>query len=188
MKRQAQPPALKPKPISRRTHVALFRDIFEARHDLAGLAESHRLPPEALAAWIERDANRAVLQGLCTLADLQTQLMLSRFRQLAVNELIRQATGGTPAQGDDEPGQPVSPEQARKACVDLLRADLKTTGTARASRSAACGDDVSDEGDTELDTLAELRRALFGGEGVASERNEPASADEDDDAIDGADA
>lgn len=112
--------------LSSRKAGQMLQDIFEAKHDLAGLAEVYGLKPTQLASWANDSANREVLGGLCVLADLQTQLMLSRYRQLAVTELIRQATGLT--SGD---GEGVSAEQARKACVDLLRADLKpmTAGT-----------------------------------------------------------
>lgn len=126
---------------------AMLRDIFEAKHDLSGLCEQYSLSPEQLSAWASDAEHRTVLQGLCVLADLQTQLMLSRYRQLAVGELIRQATG------EDEK---VSPEQARKACVDLLRADLKVPGG---------GGQVVDDAlsaSEERDGLSALRDAIFG--------------------------
>ncbi|MEM8782470.1 MAG: hypothetical protein AAGE65_06380 [Planctomycetota bacterium] len=124
---------------------AMLRDIFEARHDLSGLAEVYDQTPEQLSAWANDAGNRAVLRGLCELADLQTQLMLSRYRQLAVGELIRQATG------EDER---VTPEQARKACVDLLRADLNPPNANTAAEADASSN-------TEQDDLRALRDALF---------------------------
>ncbi len=140
--------------ISGRSAAAMLRDIFEARHDLAGLAEAYGLDPAELASWANDEHNRTVLQGLCVLADLQTQLMLSRYRQLAVAELIRQANGG-----EDEEGQAtVSPEQARRACVELLRADLKPiSATGRASQG---GDAEADDPATDL---RKLRAAIYGG-------------------------
>ena len=134
---------------------AMLQDIFEARHDLSGLAESYRLNPAQLSAWGNDAENRAVLQGLCVLADLQTQLMLSRYRQLAVGELIRQATGGGGGEGGE--GSAVSPEQARKACVDLLRADLKLPATAM--RGA---DDAESAAGPEAQQLSALRDAIYG--------------------------
>lgn len=133
----------------------MVRDIFESRSDLAGLAERHGLEPGDLAAWIALDENRRCLSGLCLLADFQTQLMLSRYRQVAVTELIKQATGG----GDD--GH-VSTEQARKACVDLLKADLNCATPSDAPASAASMPwDATAEGLAELHAI---REALFGDE------------------------
>lgn len=135
---------------------AMLRDIFEAKHDLSGLCEQYSLSPEQLSAWASDAEHRTVLKGLCVLADLQTQLMLSRYRQLAVGELIRQATA------EDEK---VSPEQARKACVDLLRADLKLPGTGGKVVDDALA--VSDE----REGLSALRDAIFGeAEGEAADR------------------
>ncbi len=127
-------------------HDALLRDIFEARLDLAELGAVHGMSPGELATWIGVEANARALAGLCQLADLQTQLMLSRYRQVAVTELIKQATGGS-----DE--APVSAEQARKACVDLLKAELQR---AKGPDGAA-----GEAGDAEAEVLA-LRRALYG--------------------------
>ncbi|MEM1099150.1 MAG: hypothetical protein AAGH92_10215 [Planctomycetota bacterium] len=126
---------------------AMLRDIFEAKRDLSGLCEHYDLSPEQLAVWADDAERRKMLQGLCVLADLQTQLMLSRYRQLAVGELIRQATGG-------EEG--VTPEQARRACVDLLRADLKLPSATRADSNATIG------GVAEHEDLHALRDAIFG--------------------------
>ena len=130
---------------------ALLRDIFEARLDLAELGAAHAMSPGELAAWIGVEANARALAGLCRLADLQTQLMLSRYRQVAVTELIKQATGGS----ED---QPVGAEQSRKACVDLLKAELQR---------AKVGDAAAEEGEGEegdADVLA-MRAALYGEEG-----------------------
>lgn len=113
--------------MSRARRSALLADVFEARRDLSGLAEEHRLSPDDLAEWIGREENQRCLTGLCLLADLQTQLMLSRYRQVAVTELIKQASGegSDDASGGGSGGAGVSIEQSRKACVDLLKADLK---------------------------------------------------------------
>ena len=139
-----------PKKWTRQKRRALIADVFEARRDLTGLAEAHRLSPADLAEWINEPANQRCLAGLCLLADLQTQLMLSRYRQVAVSELIKQASGG----GEDEAA--VSVEQARKACVDLLKADLK-----RAELPDALAAVAEAKGGGE-DDLALLREALFG--------------------------
>ncbi len=139
---------------------AMLRDVFEAKHDLSGLAQQYGLDPDELAGWANEAVTREVLQGLCVLADLQTQLMLSRYRQLAVTELIRQATGG----GEDDA---VSAEQARKACVDLLRADLKPLSSA-----ARTGDKINDDpvspGQVDSDLQA-LRAAVYGASSALSD-------------------
>ncbi|MEO1236054.1 MAG: hypothetical protein AAFX76_04630 [Planctomycetota bacterium] len=143
------------KRISRKRRDALIADVFEARRDLSSLAEAHRMTPDDLADWIGRDENQKCLAGLCLLADLQTQLMLSRYRQVAVTELIKQASGGD---------ETVSVEQSRKACVDLLKADLKRAEVnGKAPAASDDGDGVSD------DVLASMRAALFGGEPSAEE-------------------
>ncbi|MEM1108245.1 MAG: hypothetical protein AAGH99_06100 [Planctomycetota bacterium] len=140
--------------MSRARRSALLADVFEARRDLSGLAETHRLSPDDLAEWIGREENQRCLTGLCLLADLQTQLMLSRYRQVAVTELIKQASG----EGSDgvSGGAGVSVEQSRKACVDLLKADLKRA-------EAGLGGSTMDK-DGELSAMQEvssIRAALF---------------------------
>jgi hypothetical protein len=138
-------------PLSRRHRDALIADVFEARRDLPDLASQHGLRPEQLADWVHDPPTRRTLAGLCLLADLQTQLMLSRYRQVAVTELIKQASGG-----DED--RPVSAEQARKACVELLKADLK-----RAEGGA--GLEAREAADLEADAMREvesIRRALYG--------------------------
>ena len=149
-----------PKKWTRQKRRELIADVFEARRDLSGLAEAHRLSPADLAAWVGEPEVQRCLTGLCLLADLQTQLMLSRYRQVAVGELIKQASGG----GDD--GSAVSVEQARKACVDLLKADLKRADlTATLPKHGEGGEGGEGAGDE----LALLREALFG-------NTEPAAA------------
>lgn len=137
------------KKMSKKKRDELIADVFEARRDLSGLAEAHRMSPDELADWIAQDENQRCLSGLCLLADLQTQLMLSRYRQVAVTELIKQASGG----GEDESG--VSVEQSRKACVDLLKADLKRAEVG--ANPAATHDDEF----TAMQEVASIRAALF---------------------------
>jgi hypothetical protein len=106
------------KKIGKQRQAQLIRDIFNASHDVVALAEAHSLSPAELAEWIGEPANQRCLSGLCVLADLQTQLMLSRYRLVAVTKLIQQATQQ----------EEVTAEQARKACADLLKLDLKRAG------------------------------------------------------------
>jgi hypothetical protein len=95
-----------------RRRLKLIRDIVSAQKDLISLAREYRLSPDDLAGWISDRTNHRALAGLCVLADLQTQILLSRYRLLAAGRLIRLAT-------EDGEG-----DIARKACVDLLKMNL----------------------------------------------------------------
>ena len=133
---------------------ALIRDILNAEHDLMGLGQTHQLTPDQLAQWIEQSDNRQCLLGLCLLADVQTQLLLSRYRLLAANRLIRLATH------EDES---IKDDTARRACVDLLRLDLK-----RVDGSFDFGEPIDDEGN-----LPDLRKWLYGDAGELDDASEP---------------
>ncbi len=91
----------------------LIQDLIAAQKDLVTLAQEYHLSPDDLAVWIADRDNYQALHGLCLLADLQTQILLSRYRLLAAGRLIRLATGD----GDED--------VARRACLDLLKLDLK---------------------------------------------------------------
>lgn len=152
--------------MSKKKRGELIADVFEARRDLSGLAEAHRMSPDDLAEWIGREENQRCLTGLCLLADLQRQLMLSRYRQVAVTELIKQASGGASNGGED--ASCVSVEQSRKACVDLLKADLKRADVTSNARGAdeAAGLSLSEE-------VASIRSALYGAEEDKPGREKP---------------
>lgn len=125
---------------------ALLRDVFHARHDVVALAEAHGLTPSELFDWAARPATRRCLDGLRVLTDVQTQLQASRFKLHALSTLIRQATGS-----DD-----ISPEQARKASVDLLRVDLAAAAPPPPPEVAA-----GDADDDALDAQLAALRAAF---------------------------
>lgn len=130
--------------IPKRKQAELIRDIIAAEADWTGIAERHGLEPEDLSAWARRDANQQTLRGLCALADLQTQVLMSRCRLLAATKLLSLATGG-------EDGG--TPEITRKACVDLLRLDMK---------SAVAELDAGDLDESALSAMSnELRKALY---------------------------
>ena len=93
---------------------AMIEDIAIAQMDMLAFAEKYKLSPDQLAAWVKDVKNHQCLSSLCLLADLQTQLLLSRYRSLAANKLIHLAT-------DEESKGDI----ARRACVDLLKLDLK---------------------------------------------------------------
>ena len=101
--------------ISKRRRASLIADLVEAKGDLMALAQSHHLSPDDLAQWVGQPENATCLTGLCVLADLQTQVLLSRYRLVAASKLIELATR------EDEG----KPDVARRACVDLLKLDLK---------------------------------------------------------------
>lgn len=139
------------KTIGHRKHIRLVRDILEAQHDLVSLAERHGMSPEALAAWARAGETRACLSELCTLADLQTQLLLSRYRTLAATRLVRIATADAATDSKQEL------DVARRACVDLLKLDLKR---ADGVHDAASNDAESSDLPTG-DRVAALREFLY---------------------------
>ncbi len=93
---------------------SIMLDLLAAQHDIAALAQRHRVDEIDLAHFALKPVNHRRLIGLCVLADVQTQLVLSRYRAMAATRLIQIATN---EQSD--------PDLARKACVDLLRLDMK---------------------------------------------------------------
>ncbi|MEM0915529.1 MAG: hypothetical protein AAGK09_13075 [Planctomycetota bacterium] len=132
-------PRHKPPTLDRRH--ALARDLLDGDADLITLLDRHGMNPEQVRAWLTDTGDADSLRSLVQLADLQAQLMLSRFRLSAVMRLIALAN-------DDDPKQR---EPARRACVDLLKAQLDA-GPTRAKPHKA-GDDVHGP---------DLRELLFG--------------------------
>lgn len=134
------------KKISNKRRASLIRDILSSEHDVVQLAAAHQLSPDELAQWVGVAQNHQCLTGLCLLADLQTQILLSRYRLLAATRLIRLAT-----QEDEQ----ASADVARRACVDLLKLDLKRADAELPTRSDA-------EAATAEDDTASLRQTLYG--------------------------
>ncbi|MFI4859508.1 MAG: hypothetical protein ACIAXF_02380 [Phycisphaerales bacterium JB063] len=97
------------------TSVVLLHELARAEDDVLALGERHGVGLAKLSAWAALPKTQRTVAGLCLLADLQTQLLLSRYRLVAASRLVAQATGQ-----DDTLG----PEQVRKACVDLLKIEL----------------------------------------------------------------
>ncbi len=107
-----------PRKISAKRRSALINDLINADFDLTALHSKYALSPKNLSMWIQDEDNHRCLAGLCVLADLQTQLLLSRYRLIAAGKLIDLAT----SQPDDgKAGMDIS----RRACVDLLKLELK---------------------------------------------------------------
>ena len=91
---------------------ALLMRIYEADADPKALAEAQGLSLLELAHSAADPAMRRALHGLRLLADLQAQLLVSRYRVMAAARLV--------ALANTEDGG----EVARKACVDLLKLNL----------------------------------------------------------------
>lgn len=136
--------------ISKKRRASLIRDILSSEHDVVQLAAAHQLSPDELAQWVGVAENHQCLTGLCVLADLQTQVLLSRYRLLAATRLIRLAT-----QEDEQ----ASADVARRACVDLLKLDLKRADAELPSQA-------SEHVDASADDTASLRKALYGDDTV----------------------
>lgn len=94
----------------------LIADIVSALHGPIELSQTHDLSLEDLALWVADPKNQRTLSGICVLSDLQAQVLLSRYRLHAAGRLIKLATEDSPE---------VSRDVARRACVDLLKMDLK---------------------------------------------------------------
>jgi len=99
--------------VSRAVRRRLIEQITNGNGGTMELAEEHALPLERLGAWAVEPRTVRALAGLAYLADMRAQMLLSRYRANAAIRLINIAT-------DNEPT-----ELSRKACVDLLKADLK---------------------------------------------------------------
>ena len=147
------------KKIKNTKHAALIRDIFNAEHDVVALAAAHELSPDELASWAGHVKTQRCLTGLCVLADMQTQLLLSRYRLLAATRLINLATAEGEAGSDDV---------ARRACVDLLKLDLKRA-------DATTDDDSNANAATTAREVDALRAMIYG-----QDDNNSRGADKDD--------
>ena len=138
-----------PRKISAKRRAALINDLINAKFDLTDLHNKYALSPDSLSQWIQDENNHRCLAGLCALADLQTQLLLSRYRLIAAGKLFDLATN----QPEDEKS---GLENARRACVDLLKLEMK-----RADIDAEFAAPVlTHTTDTGIDSL---RRLLYDG-------------------------
>jgi hypothetical protein len=107
-----------PRRISAKRRAALINDLINADFDLTALHSKYALSPDSLSRWVRDEDNHRCLAGLCVLADLQTQLLLSRYRLIAAGKLFDLATNQPQ---DERAGLDIS----RRACIDLLKLDLK---------------------------------------------------------------
>ncbi|MCE9590196.1 MAG: hypothetical protein K8S99_06695 [Planctomycetes bacterium] len=123
----------------------LVGDILAARHDLIALAERHGMSVAELADWIGKTEHRRVIRGLCEIADAQAQVLLCRYRQMAVAQLAKLAT-----QEGEAGVSAAALEVTRRACMDMLKIDLRR------------GDLPAGEGSGDAPDGASLRDMLYG--------------------------
>lgn len=96
---------------------ALIHDLIHADFDLTGIQDKYGLTPDGLSQWVKEADNYRCLTGLCTLADIQTQILLSRYRLIAAGKLYELATR-------EHDNSKAEQDITRRACVDLLKLDL----------------------------------------------------------------
>lgn len=101
----------------------LIEQLFDGTLSPAEIAAQVGLSLAELADWSAEPTNARTLEGLARVADTRAQMLLSGYRAAAAVRLIEIAT-------DKEKG-----ELSRKACVDLLRADLGVFGSPSTGRS-----------------------------------------------------
>ncbi len=97
---------------------ALIHDLIHADFDLTAIQSKYGLTPDALSQWVKQEANYRCLTGLCTLADIQTQILLSRYRLIAAGKLYELVT----REHDNSKSEQ---DITRRACVDLLKLELR---------------------------------------------------------------
>ena len=98
---------------SRAAERALIERLVRADLTVTELAQEHGLSLEELAAWISSPVTTEVIQGLIRLSNLRTQMLLSQFRAQAAIQLMGIASAESET------------DITRKACVDLIKADVK---------------------------------------------------------------
>jgi hypothetical protein len=96
-------------------HPKLLDDIADGSADVIALGRKHGLSLTQLADWARDSGAMRTLGTLCALADMQTQVTCTRFRSVAVTQLVRMASR-------DVATGPM--ETIRRACKDLLHVDL----------------------------------------------------------------
>lgn len=91
----------------------LLARLAEGAPSLDDLAGEMSLTLPELGEWAARPSNQAALAAIARLSDWRGQMIVSRFRAEAAVRLVQLATGSD-----------ASDETVRKACVDLLRAQV----------------------------------------------------------------
>jgi hypothetical protein len=91
----------------------LLARLAEGAPLLSELAQEMGLTLPELGEWAARPGNQAAILALTRLSDWRGQMIVSRFRAEAAIRLVQLATG---SEANDE--------TVRKACVDVLRAQV----------------------------------------------------------------
>ena len=125
-------------------HDGLIRRLVAADRTPAELAEELDLTLADLAAWAADGRNLSDLERLARLADIRAQMVVSNYRATAAAQLIRIAASSTES------------DLARKACVDLLAADLGAFKNHATTEPQA--DDDSASASSSDDVLATLEK------------------------------
>jgi hypothetical protein len=101
-----------PRPLGRNTVNRLVGMLVDGERTPAEISEETGLPLTRLSTFGHDDRANTLLAGLSRIADVRAQMILSNYRAHAVLKLIALASTEKPS------------ETSRKACVDLLKADL----------------------------------------------------------------
>lgn len=106
------PPKRRPKRNSQAMDELLIESIAEAKSTPIELARELGLSLRELATWSAEPEHAKVIEALARLSDLRAQMLLSQYRANAAVQLIGIASSSEPN------------ELSRKACVDLLNANM----------------------------------------------------------------
>lgn len=100
------------KRISERKRGQVLRQLLEADVDVESLERTLGMRLEMLATWALEEQTHAQVEGLLRWLDMQTQMMIGRYRIAAAARLYELAS------------QSDNPETARRAATELLKTDL----------------------------------------------------------------
>ena len=123
---------------------SLIKRMVEADCTPAELAEELGISLSELAAWAADGRNLGAVEQLARLADIRAQMVVSNYRATAAAQLIRIAASSTES------------DLARKACVDLLDADLNAFDPERQRAADAQDDSNRAAADDVLATLEKI--------------------------------
>jgi hypothetical protein len=127
-------------------HDGLISRMVDADCSPAELAAELGLTLADLAAWASDAHNIRALEILARLADIRAQLVVSKYRANAAAQLIQIATASNQS------------DLSRKACVDLLEADLGAFEFPQSEVSHSDHDTAVVEPDDVLATLERIGR------------------------------
>lgn len=126
----------------------LIELLLEGNYSPRQIAELLDLTMSELAALCARQDVVDRLRHLSQLADQRAQLLLSHYRATIIARLISIATEG-------DPGEP-----ARKACVDLIKANLNVFHTNNDASTTSEGEAVAGLENCSLSSIQQALEAL----------------------------